>query len=461
MKIQRDSFKILLAAVFTCILSSCEKGYVAEEEEGGISQCGTLAVRAVMEAAGTAQSDDLEKAEVSYPVNIYVFDSNGTCAATSALEAEDDDISISLQEGKYRVYAVAGAKAKDYELPSKSEAEPESVIKLRDGSSHGDLMTAYNSVTMEEGERNLLDMRLERKVMNVRSITVENIPQSVKGVSVTLSPLYSDLRLDGSFKYDDDTQAIKLTEDDSKDGTWRSSETIYMFPASGNATVKVTMTQADGTKESFSYTCDNKLEANYRVDIKGAYKSGNFTLTGTLTGDVWAGTRTIEFTGGTDDSGQQAEGDAPEAGTLYKGCYVLTSERQGNSGKTRVVLMSPRYNDEWSFKKGNVEALQSEVNSKINKLAVKGITGWRLPTLDEVKYGFENHTAINEKIEKIRKTTYIADFSIISTNYLFKDGDEIKLYKHNKGDPTILKSKSIGAGTTTTLRAFATLIFND
>lgn len=354
---------------------------------------------------------------------------------------------------------MAGASSTDYSLPSQSTATPKSVISLKDGHSHGDIMTAENTVTMEADETNTLDMKLERRVMNIRNVSVENVPDGVKSVTVTLSPLYSEMRLNGSFKNEDDVQTVKLTKDADDNGLWANSNAGYMYPASGKATVKVSMTTADGDKESFSYTCDSKLEANYRVDIKGTYKSGSITLSGTLTGAVWAGSQEIEFTGGSVDGGQNVEGDAPEAGTVYKGCYVLTSEKSESGKTTRVVLLSPSYNDTWTFTSGDIEKMKSEINSKLEELAVKGISGWRLPTQEEITYALKNNGAINDNIKNSKESSKPANVFAGTYGYFFNNGTEIGLLKYSSSTVHITAQEDIGAGKSTILRAFATLIY--
>lgn len=450
---KKHLFSFVLLATTGLTLYSCAKDVSVIDDEEQTESTGRLVVRATAAGANSGSTDEQEKAEVSYPVNLYVFDSAEKCAAVETLENESDDISISLQAGKYHVYAIAGAKSADYTIPSKSEAIPESVIKLKDGHAQSDLMTGDNAVTMAENEKNTLNMTLERKVMNVQSIVMENIPQDVKSVSVELSPLYSDLMINGKFNGTDGSETVSLTKDDTAESsTWKSSKPTYMFAASGHATVKVSMVKSNGDKDAFSYSCDDVLEANYKVNIKGSYKNEGLKLTGVITGATWAGTRSIEFTGGATDEGQKVDGDAPAAGTAYKGCYVVKAEKAESGNKTTVLLMSPTYNDEWTFKKGDTKAMQTEVESAIKKLAISGIEGWRLPTSDEIKYVYNNRDGINENIDKLNDIKRLYNGS-----YLYQQGDDIYALILNTGKT--YAPEEISSGTSTTLRVFATLTF--
>lgn len=76
--------------------------------------------------------NETDESKISYPVNIYVF-SGDACIETAKIESEDTPISLRLPEGSYDVYAIAGADAETYNLPTKENAAKEYLIKLNDG----------------------------------------------------------------------------------------------------------------------------------------------------------------------------------------------------------------------------------------------------------------------------------------------------------------------------------------
>lgn len=385
---------VLIAAAMTVI--SCEK-YNEDNTEISKEANSRLTIRTHAAASGEGS----EEVKISYPVNIYIFNGSGTCTAVTTIGTEDTQMSLKLPEGSYTVYAIAGADAENYELPTKENATKESVIKLREGKTHSDLMTAQNTVNLAYGEENTLTLSLSRKVMLLETVTINNVPQNVTAVSVTVSPLYENLLLNGNYNGENGLQTISLTKE-GETGTWKSNSSTYLLEASEAATIKVALTTTGGTK-SYSYSSADELKANYKINIIGTYTNDGISLNGTIAGATWEGTKDITFS--FDESGSttedkpetgdgEASGNAPEAGTLYKGAYVLKSEKSG--GSTTVTLMSTEYKDKLSFMKGDQTSMKTATDAAITELAVDGIDGWRLPTLQETEYIRNNITAINK-----------------------------------------------------------------
>ncbi len=391
---------MLLFAVIT--FASCEKfneDEVVENKEAN----STLIVRT--RAAANDGTEGGTESIISYPINIYVFDESNECVAVSTLSSADDELSLKLPEGMYEVCAVAGASADSYELPTQETATKETVLTLKDGQKHGDLMTANNTVTLEYGGTNTLTLALERKVMLIESVTINNVPASVSNVSVSIHPLKANLLLDGSCSGENGASEIGLTED--VDGsTWKNTEGIYLLEAVGRPTVEVTFTIND-EPVSYSYTCDRELKANHKVFITGTFTGDGIEMTGSISGVEWAEDEEIVFdfggmeSGETDDSGDVETSDIPTVGTLYNGCYVLKSENVGS--ETVVTFMSAKSKNALEFTDGDQESMRQAVNEAISELAVDDITGWRLPTMEEMEYIAENLNTIGENIIAIRK----------------------------------------------------------
>lgn len=118
-------------------------------------------------------------------------------------------------------------------------------------------------------------------------------------------------------------------------------------------------------------------------------------------------------------------GDAPQAGSVYKGCYVLKSKTEGN--KTVVTLITPKTLSQVIFGDSDKESI---VAAAIAKLAVDEISGWRLPTKDELLWVFnsENKERINNELNKLKFSTFYTG------KYLFRDDDgAIKAYYSETG----------------------------
>ena len=210
------------------------------------------------------------------------------------MNGADDEIRMKLVAGLYSVCAVAGAGSDDYVLPSMAEARKNSIVSLKEGKSHSDLMYAGASVPVQAGAVNTLELVMSRKVMLLEEVKVNSVPESVTAVSVTIVPLYESLCLDGTYSGANGTQTITLGKEAGTD-VWKNVEKLYMLEASGNATVTVGFTDADGTK-NYSYVLKDKLEANYKIKIEGTYMSGEgVLLSGTMTEDAFWEALTYEY----------------------------------------------------------------------------------------------------------------------------------------------------------------------
>ena len=245
------SFAVWFAMVVFFV--SCEK-YTADEEFDLSEANSTLVVRTCL-APNEAGLD--ESATISYPVNVFVFNEKGACVGVSVIRSEAENLSLKLPEGSYNIYAIAGADDNSYNIPTKENATKESPIILKDGSKHEDLMSAYSNVVLANGEENTLTLSLERKVMMIESVSMTNIPDDVTAVSVSVSPLYEELLLDGSYLGENGVSTINLVKD--VDGTWKNNSEVYLLEAADNATLKVSLTRGDDV-HSYSYSCAEQLQ---------------------------------------------------------------------------------------------------------------------------------------------------------------------------------------------------------
>lgn len=439
---------LLLLAAMT--LFSCEK-FSDDENLGDAEANSTLVIRT---RAAMAQVD--EDAKVSYPVNVYVFNGDA-CVAVETIASDADEMKLALPEGSYHVYAIAGADAENYELPTKDNATKESVIALKADRQHGDLMTADNAVTLAYGEENTLTLSLERKVMMLENVTINNVPGSVTAVSVTVSPLYENLLLDGTCSGNEGSYTLNLTRE-GETSTWKNDAGVYLLAAASTpATVKVTFSVND-KPTSYSYSCTEKLAANYKVNISGTYSSDGVEMKGQIIGETWEGTTNVVFDfdgsgsteavepGGDEEPGGEVTGDAPVAGTIYKGCYVLRVE--GNV----ATLMTLKKIDYLSFDDTSLETVISEnIASLVEGLEVVG--GWRLPNREEIDYVYTHKTEINDNFHLI-KDVPLDNFAATETFFYRENDNTIKVFPLTNGEPYEPTS-----GKATNLRAFTTKTF--
>lgn len=382
---------ILTVVLMTVALASCEKSL----EKAGATEGNS--VLTVMTRSG--END----AKVSYPVTIYVMNEDGQCVRRLQLTSANDQLSMKLQPMTYHIYAVAGATDGDYTLPGQDDATATSEIALNEDAVHGDLMTASNTVTMSEEENTVLTLTMVRKVMQIESLVINQVPKSVDAVTVTLAPIYDNLLLNGNYSATTSTQTVTLTE--QADGTtWQNDEALYMLPSNGNATITVKFSRG-GTITSYAYSSPLPLEANKHIRITGTFTgTDELTLSGTITGATWDGTTTIEFTfdetgstttgggtsgggdnggnGGSGDESDVVEGPAPTVGSIYQDCYVISSTENGDYNYVTLIHKTETSIDGSSLSEDEVD---NAIDTALPSFDINGITGWRLPTETEMK----------------------------------------------------------------------------
>ena len=403
---------IVMTVVSMTLLTSCEKEF---SEVTPVNPESSLTVTTRSES-GTE--------EVAYPVAVYLFDANKACIDFRRIESADASVCYDLVEGVYDVYAFGGVAEGKYTLPSVKEATLESVIALQDGQEHGDLMMANSSVTTTKGEANTINLLMNRCVSKIASIVIKQVPDDVTAVSVTLSKTYKSLAFDGT-KKDVNIEVITLEKSSTESGTWELKTPRHvLFNVAESASVKISMT-TNGNAKGYTYQLTDKWKSNYLYHINATYtEKQNFHVTGTITGATWQGTEDIVFNfdeTNTQDggSGPTINETAPEVGTLYKGCYVLSRTEESNAIK--VLLLHPnQYSDVCNGTMSQEEARNS-INSKLSEIASENeITGWHLPNEAEMDVVYSiGFAAINQKIPEPK---------LLTDDYFYDDNGTIRGY---------------------------------
>lgn len=390
---------IVMTVVSMTLLTSCEKEF---SEVTPVNPESSLTVTTRSESGAE---------EVAYPVAVYLFDANKTCIDFRRIESADASVVYDLAEGVYDVYAFGGVAEGKYTLPSVKEATLESVIALQDGQEHGDLMMAKSSVTTTKGEANTINLLMTRCVSKIASIVIKQVPDDVTAVSVTLSKTYKSMAFDGT-KKDVNIEEITLEKSTAESGTWELKTPRHvLFDVAASASVKISMT-TNGNAKGYTYQLTDKWKSNYLYHINATYtEKQNFHVTGTITGATWQGTEDIVFnfdeTNTQDgESGPTINETAPEVGTLYKGCYVLSRTEESNAIK--VLLLHPnQYSDVCNGSMSQEEARNS-INSKLSEIASENeITGWHLPNEAEMETIYSiGLPTINQKIPEPKMLYY-------------------------------------------------------
>lgn len=461
---KNSTLSTLTMLLVSCVimLTSCSKT-VSDIDDPSASYGGNSSLNIITRSGN-------EDATVSYPVKVYLFNSNSTCIAVQTLADEDDDLSIGeLKAGTYHVYAVGAADENRYTLPTQDAAAATSTITLQENKVHEDLMLANNTVTIGPNETNQLTLAMLRVVCMLKTIEVKQVPSDVDAVSITVTPLRETVQLNGELGGNEGSITVALTE--QSDGTtWKNNTEQYMLPSVGNATITIRMTKGE-TTNSYSYTCTEAFAANYKINIDATFTGATFNLTGTITGATWAGERTITFefdetnstNSGNNDPGNNdpgnnnnndaLDGPAPTVGSNYNGTYVLRAVDNGDN-TTTVTLMSPTQTTGLSFTANDQESISTAVSEAIAGLAVAGISGWRLPTKDELKYINDNFNAVNSGLTALESAGFVR-ISFSSHYFSINSNNQYVEYSLSSNPTEFTPDEN------SVVRAFTTLTFKN
>ena len=372
--------------VMLTTLTACEKVVM----DGGEDSVSGQLTNSLLQVRTRGGSDDA--ATVSYPVHVYVFQ-NDECKAMQTIANEGQTLNIPLVEGTYSVYALGGASATDYMLPTTDDATSSTTIALREGHEHSDLMSASVVVILVDGGTNTVTLGLQRKVMLVQDITINQVPTAATAVSVTIAPLWQNLTVGGLYSGTADSRTISLTRDGNT-RTWYANADVYLLPPSSQpASVSVNIT-IGGTTKTYTYSTSDQLEAGYKINIEGTYTEAvGVNLTGTITGATWLGERTISFEfneSGSNVSGNNDNSDnIPSVGDTYQGCYVLAVNDDDESAD--VTLLSPT---ELDFYDADATTMQANIEAALATVTTGDISGWAVPTTAEASLMYDAREAI-------------------------------------------------------------------
>ena len=436
----RNLFWGLLAAV---LLAACEKG--PDELGEGMSPSPTGQVTNSVLQVRTRGTSPSEEATIAYPVQVYVMRGDMCCAAQT-IGDDGQTLNIGLVEGTYSVYAIAGASATDYTLPTQSEGTSTSAITLKEGKVHGDLMAAQATATLIDGGTNTVTLGLQRKTMLLQDVTIKRVPTAATAVSVTIAPLWQALCIGGSYSGATGSQTIALKrQDDNR--TWTlEGEALHLLPPSSQpASVSVNIT-IDGATKTYTYSCSDQLEAGYKINIDGTYTEAvGVALTGTITGATWLGERTISFefdedgtngTNGNDPSEpNNSSSDIPAVGDTYQGCYVLAVNDADDYAE--VTLLSPTELTGIDYSSN----IQASTDAALSTVTDGDISGWEVPTTAEAQLMYNAREAIG---------------NLTANSYLYHNGTGYRAFA-----PSAEAFGPInGLKTSTVLRPVATITIN-
>lgn len=417
--------RFILVCLSVMLAASCAKDNASDN--GDYTGDGKV----LMKVKTMAVSAGVTEMNVAKPICIYVFNSSDKCVALKHIADESVEADFNLEAGTYRIYAVAGADDSNYILPSMDTATPQTVVALKDGQKHTDIMCASETVSLQDDHDAEVTLEMKRKVFKLVSVCVTNVPEDVIDITATLMPLYETVKINGEYSGEQAKENVSVSRV-GKTATWKTDCGLFLMPSVGKPVLQFVFTTKKG-KKVFTTVGESELTANYKIELNVDYVGvANPSLKCMIKGEEWGETKQWNVTVNSselvdeENNGDNVEtGDAPQAGSVYKGCYVLKSKTEGN--KTVVTLITPKTLSQVIFGDADKESV---VAAAIAKVAVDEISGWRLPTKDELLWVFnsENKERINNELGKLNFSTFFLG------KFLFRDDDgAIKAYNSRTG----------------------------
>lgn len=397
------TFTLLLAALM--VFFSCDSYIyedVSEEDE------------TILAVTTRAANDNTN---ISYPIALFIF-SGDKCIAIQKINSESDNVRVSLQAGDYDVYAISDIN--NYELPEKESAARLSPLKLKaEMSNHGDLMVARGTVKMETGKEHSLTLNMERKVLKLNEIKVQNIPAAAKSINVSVTPFTSMICIDGS--HADDKTAYNVELKKQADGaTWLVLPNVFLLPVIDQVVeIAITIAFEDGTSKKYSYKSAEPFKENAHVNILAMYETLKTTLAINIQGEDWDEDQNIEYSF-MEEASDPSQGGEHETthetlvvGDFYKGCYVFAVDADK---KVATVLCSDEKTNVIDYYKNESEN-ELALETALQSFSVGGISKWRVMTEDEAKSIHQRITEINDALQATGRTV-ISDDEYIIVNQL-------------------------------------------
>ena len=359
--------------------------------------------------------------------SVYLFNGSNTFVRTLQTDAAgytSASASVKLPEGTYTLCALSPSDLSHFQIPE--APTPTSAITLAEGQAMSDLLIGTATATLADGANEEVDLELQRKVLEISSITISQVPDDVTGVTVSIAPLYSAVQFNGEYVATDPVTATFTLTSTATDGVWQVAPEQFVFPSVGKPTITVTFTRDNGDRGIYTYETESAFSANNKYNIAGTYTEPlGVNLSGGITLQPWATDPTaVNFdfdetnTGNSSDtddpdSGNSETTDPPVVGQTYKGCYVVSV----NSDAKTAVLLSPT--EGTSYDVGNNDHDATEwLNLLSTKLqswpSIEGITGsWRIPTIEEIQLFAQPAGIINDIGQGKDKYFFCMDSSVL------------------------------------------------
>lgn len=341
--------------------------------------------------------------------SVYLFNGSNTFVRTLQTDAAgytSASASVKLPEGTYTLCALSPNDLSHFQIPE--APTPTSAITLAEGQAMSDLLIGTATATLADGANEEVDLELQRKVLEISSITISQVPDDVTGVTVSIAPFYSAVQFNGEYVATDPVTATFTLATTATDGVWQATPQQLVFPSKGVPTITVTFTRDNADPSNYTYKTESAFAANNKYNIVGTYTEPlGVILSGGITSQEWpADPVAIDFEFDETNAGNNSGGNSsstsevPVVGQLYNGYYVVSVDAINNNA---VLLNKSKITD---AKDNTYEDILSNITKP------QGATGnWRIPTVTECQ-------------------TFL---SAPSTPGIFGDSDKEYYYCYNEG----------------------------
>lgn len=374
----------LLFAAMT--LTACEKVTLIDDEDISNEQStGKTYKVTVMTRAATSASD------LVYPVQIKATDASGKVVAQQQLNSSSDDLKLSLPNGKYTISAISGSGDFQKGYSTKPMLIGNSDVAISNANANVNIIMSYAVASID--------------------VTMADVPSDVKSMSVSLSPLYTDIATTGTYS---GSGSVTLPCTKDGDGKWTTG-TLYVLPGSSSNTVMSLMLTTSSGSDVYGVTYPSPLKAATPYHFSGTYSGtaspSDFSITGTLQCEGWGSDVSDSFIFGPsgnnsfgDNPGDAIEAEVsalPEAGAVWNGHVVGYID-----GKDALLISA----QEWTGLTSALNEADPDVAKNIAAAYTEGsLSHWAIPTSDQARllktqWTPSTYTALNQSLESIGGT---------------------------------------------------------
>lgn len=410
-----SSFMIMVSScmlVSSLMLVSCEKVDLdnasnsetanggAGDNDGNGSASGSHKVVVVTRSSSTEA--------LSYPIDIYAYDSKGNVAAHQTVTSASENISMSLKEGQYTIAAMSGASASGASASGTSDKD--------NGYSTLPVMTGSTTVTVG-GSAVTANIVLSYAVASL-DLSLTNVPSSVTEVSVTVASQYSSV---SNLREYSGSMAVTIPCSKQGTNTWKTG-TVYVLPGCKESTVMTVSLTSGSSTTSYGITYPSALKAATPYHFTGTYsgESNDVKLSGTLSQEDWLaavdGSFSFGPSGSNSFSGEQGTEEfkvssIPAQGSVWDGHLVAWLNEADGSGGADALLLSVT---EWSSLTSALYESDATVAQRlVDGYVENGLSGWSIPSNDEVRnlravWSSENIGSLNSALATISGSTAVS-----------------------------------------------------